>query len=57
MEHKEYPFEEKTTEQLIKECNEANRKSRELPYEEAIMAEIEDVADGGYRPETNDDED
>lgn len=52
-----YPFEEKTTEQLIKECNEANKNSKTLSPEEELQEEIEDDAQGGYRPETDDDED
>lgn len=52
-----YGFEDKTTEQLIKECNEAIKNSKPLSPEEAMMAEIEDDAQGGYRPETDDDED
>lgn len=52
-----YPFEEKTTEQLIKECNEANKNSKTLSPEEELQEEIEDDAQGGYRPETDDNED
>lgn len=44
----EIPFETKSAEQLIKECNEANKNSKPLPPEEAMAEEIEDDAKGGY---------
>lgn len=47
-----YPIEVKSTEELIKECNEALRNHKpSSTLEEAIIAEIEDDAEGGYRPD------
>lgn len=54
---RKYPFETKSAEQLIKECNEANKNIKPLPPEEAMAEEIEDDAKGGYRSETDDEED